>query len=143
MGSHQDGFSILCTKHEGKLKLLDKLEFDRRFAEFGDGQEFSLYLEEIGPGITMAQRRYFHGPVLRAFMNIGYRKQDAKEMLCFRFIPKEIKLLDGSVIRVPGHTEALNRQQYSDLIDDCIQLAAEEGQVVHDADEWRRIKAAA
>lgn len=70
-------------------------------------------------------------------MALGYRKQEAKDMLCLRFIPRDIRLLDGSIVRVPGHTTDLDREEYSELIDASIQLAAEEGQVVKDATEWR------
>ncbi len=133
--------STLCTKVNGKLKMFEKDVFDREFARFGDGEDLELTIESVGEKHTTAQRRFFHGPVLKAFMNMGMGKQEAKDMLALMFIPQEITVFDGSVIRVPGHTSALKKDDYSRFIEESIQCAAEQGQVVEDADEWLRRQA--
>lgn len=129
--------SVLCTRHNGKLKVYDLESFTRMFAEFGEGEELDLTIRPVGRLRTRAQERFFHGPVLKAFYPLGYRKQDAKDMLCLKFIPQEIHLIDGSVVLVPGRTSTLKVDEYNELIEQAIQLAAENGQVVLDGAEWR------
>lgn len=131
--------SFICTKHDGKLKIFDRQAFDAVVAEYGDGEDLQIEIEECGRKRTRAQEKFFHGPVLKAFEAFGYRKQEAKDMLCLRFIPQEVKLMDGSVVLVPGRTSGLKVQEYNDLIEQAIQLAAENGQVVLDGSEWRRL----
>lgn len=131
-------FATACTKHDGKLKLLDREAFDLGFAQFGDGEDLELHVEAIGRKRTHAQNRFFHGPVLKAFMKLGYGQQEAKDMLCLLFIPQEIELPDGSIVRVPGHTSAQDVAGMTDLIENAIRLAAEEGEPVEDAEDWLR-----
>lgn len=129
--------TFICTKSNGKLKIFDREGFDAVAAAYGDGEDLQLTIEEVERKRTKAQNRFFHGPVLKAFEELGWRQQEAKEMLCLMFIPEEIRLPDNSIVRVPGHTSKLNVEQFNDLIESCIQLAAENGQIVMDATEWR------
>lgn len=129
--------TFIGTKEKGKPKIFDREGMDAVFAAYGDGEDFLVSIEEAGRKRTRAQEKFFHGPVLKAFESFGYPKQEAKEMLCLRFIPQEIHLMDGGVVLVPGHTSALKVEEYNDLIEQCIQLAAENGQIVLDGAEWR------
>ncbi len=130
--------TFLCTKHNGKMKIFDKTGFDAAFAEVGEGEDLCLTLEDAGRKRTQAQNRFFHGPILKAFMSTGLHKQEAKDMLALMFIPQDVHLLDGSVVRVPGHTSLLKVEEFNDLIDACIQLAAENNIDIEDAADWRR-----
>lgn len=138
----KQSFSCLCTvkrDQAGKatLKLFDRHGFDQALDHFGDGEDLELTVEEVGRKRTRAQECFFHGPVLKAFEAFGYRKQEAKDMLCLRFIPQEVHQMDGSVVLVPGRTSTLTVEEYNDLIEQAIQLAAENGQIVLDGAEWR------
>lgn len=133
-----NAFSTLVTVRDGKLKLLAKEEFDRGLAQFMDGQELLLSIEEPEQGRTRQQEKFFHGPVLKAFQNLGMGKEEAKAVLCLKFIPKEIHTLEGGIAIVPGSTSKLTKKEYTDLIEQCIQLAAELGEVVQDSDTWLR-----
>jgi hypothetical protein len=132
------GFSFLCTFVNGKLRLFDRASFDRGVAQFCDGEEIEGYFESVGERYTRAQEKFFHGPVLAAFMSTGLGKQAAKDMLALMFIPREIRMLDGSIVRVPGHTSSLKKDEYTAFINECVQLAAENGLYIKDGDEWRR-----
>lgn len=134
--------TFICTKNNGKLKIYDRAEFDAVLDEYGDGEDLQLTIEEVGRKRTQKQNRFFHGPILKAFMDDRH-KQEAKDMLCLMFIPQEVRMPDGSIVRVPGHTSALNVEDFNDLIDACIELAAENGYVIKDAAEWRRTRNAA
>jgi len=128
--------TFICTKAGGKLKIFDRSAFDAVIAEYGDGEDLQIHIEEVGRKRTRAQEKFFHGPVLKAFEAFGYRKQEAKDMLCLRFIPQEVHQMDGSVV-LPGRTSTLKVEEYNDLIEQAIQLAAENGQIVLDGAEWR------
>lgn len=130
--------TFLCTKANGRPKVWDREGMDRLLAQFGDGEDYQITIEEAGRKRTQAQNRFFHGPILKAFEHVGYRKQEAKDMLCLQFIPQEVHQLDGSVVLVPGHTSALKVDEFNDLIDACMQLAAEHDIYIEDAEEWRR-----
>lgn len=130
-------YSTTCTVVNGKLRLFDRVAFDRGLAVFCDGEEIELHMESVGEKRTRAQEKFFHGPVCKAFEPLGYRKQDAKDMLALRFIPQELHLLDGTIVRVPGHTSALSKKDYTDFLEQCMQLAAEEGLFIEGSDEWR------
>ncbi len=130
--------SFICTKEHGKAKIWDRAGMDAVISEYGDGEDFVISIEEAGRKRTQAQNRFFHGPILRAFMETGLGKQEAKDMLALMFIPQDVHMLDGSIVRVPGHTSALKVEEFNDLIDSCIRLAAENEIVIEDADEWRR-----
>lgn len=135
--------TFICTKANGKLKIFDREGMDAVIAQYGDGEDLQLTVEEVGRKRTQAQNRFFHGPICKAFGEVGYRPQEAKEMLCLRFIPKEVRMLDGSIAIVPGHTSELKVDEFNDLIDACIQLAAENDIYVQDAAEWRAKQRAA
>lgn len=135
--------TFICSKVNGKLKMYDREGMDRVLAEYGDGEDLQLHIEEVGRKRTAAQNRFFHGPILGAFKELGYHQQEAKEMLCLRFIPKEVRQLDGAIVLVPGHTSDLKVEEFNDLIDQCIQLAAENNLYIQDADEWRRNRSSA
>lgn len=135
--------TFLGTMKNGKPKIHDLYGFNQVLAQYGDGEDFHLHIEEPGRKRTRAQEKFFHGPVLKAFMSEGRGKQEAKDMLCLMFIPHDILMLDGSIVRVPGSTSALNVEDYNDLIEQSIQLAAENGVIVLDGGEWRARQAQA
>ncbi len=126
----------------GQMRLDDKATFFAECKEFGDGESFVLTLESAEEAKSKAQERFFHGPVLkavaRAFKHLGWTKQEAKDYIALQCIPLDIPLPDGTYYRVPGRTSGLPKHEYSDLIEFGIRLAAENGEVVKDADEWRR-----
>lgn len=126
----------------GQVALDDARSYAVDIARFGDGEPIVVTIESAEDHRTSAQNKFFHGAIVGAFMKLGYHKQAAKDMLALQFIPNDIKLLDGSIVRVPGHTSALNKKDFSDFIEACIQLAAEEGLPISDVDEYRRSQAA-
>lgn len=131
-------FETLCTVRGGKLKLFDLKSFEQACGQFADGEELVLELRTPEQKRSLAQNRFFHGPILSAFMTLGYHKQEAKDMLALHLIPQEVRQLDGSVVRVPGHTSELSKEEFNDFIDACLQLAAENDLIVEDSDQWRR-----
>ncbi len=129
-------YSTLCTVQGGKLKIFDRGEFDRALTRFADGEELDLTIAEPIQKRTRQQEKFFHGPVLKAFMTLGMGKQEAKDVLALKFIPREIHNLDGTIAIVPGHTALLSKEEYTEFIEQCIQLAAELDMVVKDSDQW-------
>ncbi len=131
-------FEVLCVVSGGKLKHENPAMFVHGLRQFGDGEEVIVTVHEAGKDHTGAQRRYFHGPVLDAFVKHGWVRAAAKAHLCLTYIPEEFTLPDGTIIVVPGHTSDLSRKRYNELIDSSIEEAARElNEVVLDAEEWR------
>lgn len=129
--------TFLGTKVHGKAKIYDLDGFNAVLSEYGDGEDFQFSIEEVGRKRTQAQNRFFHGPILKAFMTTGLYQQEAKDMLCLRFIPREVRTFEGPVVLVPGHTSDLKVEEFNDLIEQCIQLAAENDIYIQDGAEWR------
>jgi hypothetical protein len=132
--------SFICTVVNRKLKIYDLKGFNEVVAAYGDGEDLSLAIHPVGRVRTQAQNRFFHGPILRAFQTLGYHQQECKEMLCLRFIPQEIRRLDGTTVLVPGHTSDLTVEQFNDFIDSVIELAAELDIIIEDAAAWRQLR---
>lgn len=132
----REWFSTLCTVAKGKLKLFDRLDFDRALARFGEGEELELIIQTLERQRTGRQNRFFHGPVCTAFMELGYNQVEAKYLLCWMFLPVEIQLPDESWIRVPGHTSALSVEEFNAFLTSCIQYAAEQNIVIKDSETW-------
>lgn len=135
--------TFLCTKAGPKPKIFDLAGFNAVVAAYGEGEDFQLSIEEVGRKRTQAQNRFFHGPILKAFMTLGHGHQEAKDMLCLLFIPQDVHMLDGSIVRVPGHTAALTVEAFNDLIDNCLRLAAEQELEIEDVEVWKRQRRAA
>jgi hypothetical protein len=138
-------FQSTCVCQNGKLRLLDEAGYRDFVRTLGEGEEVVVRFEEVGRKRTSPQNRFFHGPICKAFLaaDLGYRTtQEVKDMLALLFLPQEIKLPDGSWVRVPGHTSALSVREFNAFIEQCIQLAAENDIYIKDADEWRREHAA-
>lgn len=130
--------TVSCTVKDGKLKLFERFTFDQGLRAFGDGEELTLTIEPVERRRTQQQNRYFHGPILSAFMeHCGYTKDEAKTELCLLHLPREHTRPDGSVVIVPGHTSALTVDAFNDFIDACIRTAAEMDIVIPDAAQWR------
>ncbi len=112
-------------------------------SKFGAGEAVVVTVESEEEHRSDAQNRFFHGPILRAFMrdpngDVQMHKQEAKDMLCLMFIPVDVRLPDGTIARCPGHTATLKKAEFTQFIDACLQLAAEQGMPVDDVDEWRK-----
>lgn len=135
--------TFICTKINGKLKIYDRDGMDAVLAEYGDGEDLQLHIEEVGRKRTQAQNRFFHGPICKAFMATGLHHREAKDMLALMFIPRDVRMPDGTIARVPGHTSELKVEEFNDFIDACLQLAAENDVYIEDAEEWRRRKRSA
>ncbi len=129
--------TFIGTKAAGKPKIFDLEGFNAVLAAYGDGEDFQISIEEVERKRTAAQNRFFHGPILKAFEHLGYRQQEAKDMLCLHFIPREVRQLDGTVVLAPGHTSDLSVENFNKFIDACMQLAAEHDCYIQDGAEWR------
>jgi hypothetical protein len=133
--------TFIGTKENGKPKIFDLAGFNAVLAEYGDGEDFQIHIEEVGRMRTRAQNRFFHGPILKAFAETWDSTAEAKTELCLLYLPVEHKRPDGTIVIVPGHTSALNVEDFNAFIECCIKLAAENGIYIKDAGEWRAERA--
>lgn len=135
-------FSMECTKVNGKLRL-DRAEFERLATRFLDGQCLVLTLEEEGRKRTSRQNKFLHGPICKAFRELGWSDEDTKTELCLRFLPVEHQRPDGTVVIVPGHTSTLTVEEFNRFLDQVIQFAAEHDVYIEDSEQWRAKQGAA
>lgn len=131
-------YAAACTVREGKIKIFNREALEKELYRWPDGVELEFILQEPKRQRTSAQNRFFHGPVCQAFKELGYHTQEAKDMLCLMFLPREVKQLDGTVVTVPGHTSTLTVKEFNEFLEQCIQLAAENDIYIKDAEEWRQ-----
>lgn len=129
-------FEVLCLKANGRLKVEDLTGFNRYVAQFGDGEEVAMTLEPAAIKGTAKMRKYFHGPVLKGFEELGLRRHEIKPAVMLHFCPQEIRRIDGAVVIVPGHWSDLSKQEQLDLIDAVIQYLAEKDVVIKDGQQW-------
>ncbi len=133
----QEYYSCAVTFKDGKLKLFNREAFEKACYNFPDGFDGELIIQEQGRQRTSAQNRFLHGPVLKAFRELGWADVDTKTELCLRFLPVEHTRPDGSVVVVPGHTSTLKVPEFNLFLDQVIQWAAEHDVQIKDSDEWR------
>jgi hypothetical protein len=136
-------YSCACTFAGGKLKLFNREAFEKACYDFPDGFNGELIIQEQGRKRTSAQNRFLHGPVCKAFRELGWSDQDTKTELCLRFLPIEHSRPDGSVVIVPGHTSTLTVEEFNRFLDQVIQFAAEHDVYIEDSEQWRAKKGAA
>lgn len=130
-------FACACTVKQGRLKIFNREAFEKAIYDFPDGLELELIIQEQKRQRTSAQNRFFHGPVCKAFRELGWADVDTKTELCLRFLPVEHTRPDGSVIIVPGHTSTLKVDEFNRFLDSVIQFAAEHDVYIEDSDKWR------
>ena len=133
-----DFFACACTFREGKLKLYDREAFERACYQFPDGFDGEIIIQEVGRQRTSAQNRFYHGPVLKAFRELGWADVDTKIELALMFLPVEHQRPDGTVVIVPGHTSTLKVDEFNRFLEQVIQYAAENDVYIEDSEQWRR-----
>jgi len=136
-------YSCACTVMDGKLKLFNREAFEKALYQFANGVELELVIQEQGRKRTSAQNRFLHGPVCKAFRELGWSDQDTKIELCLRFLPVEHARPDGTVVIVPGHTSTLTVEEFNRFLDQVIQFASEHDVYIEDSDQWRAKSGAA
>lgn len=139
----QESYACACTVKDGKLKLFNKDAFEKALYQFPNGLDLELVIQEQGRKRTNAQNRFLHGPVLKAFRELGWADEDTKTELCLRFLPVEHTRPDGTVVIVPGHTSTLKVDAFNRFLDQVIQFASEHDVYIEDSEQWRAKKGAA
>lgn len=132
----RESFACACTVTGGKLKVFSREALVQALREFPDGLNLELLIHEPERKRSNAQNRFFYGPVCDAFKDLGYHKQETHDLLCLRFLPKPLKMPDGFVITVPGHTANLSVAEFNEFLEQVIQFAAEHDIQIQDSEQW-------
>ncbi len=82
-------------------------------------KKFMALFEIFRDKRTLAQNRLFHMWItcLEKESNTGYTKEEFKIMLKKRFLPYEVKIIDGVTVEILAHTSLLNTKEFSEFID--------------------------
>jgi hypothetical protein len=139
----QESFACACTVVDGKLKLFNREAFEKALYQFPNGFDGELVIQAQGRKRTNAQNRFLHGPVCKAFRELGWSDQDTKTELALMFIPVEHARPDGSVVIVPGHTSTLTVEEFNRFLEQVVQYAAEHDVYIEDSEQWRAKQGAA
>lgn len=138
--------SITCLgiKTNGKMKILDRRGFNATFAEFGEGEEFNITLEDVEVRKTRLQERGFHAMIQPWAKEEGHNINDLKDDLLRAIFGEREHLnpITGQVemvLREP-HTSTLSKTKYSELIERTLEIAAECKYVLVAPNEWRERK---
>lgn len=134
-------FSTLCTFRDGKMKLLDRADFDRGVSQFMDGEEVEMTLESVGERKTRQQEKGFHAMIAPWAREEGHAIEDLKRDLLAEIfgLREHTDVVSGDVVMVlcEPHTSKLSKKQYNELIERTLDIAAGCGHVLVAPSEYR------
>ncbi len=117
----------------GRLHFDDRARFDAYATEL-DGKRFELVLRREVRHKSRNQRSYWHGVCIDTLADhLGYSIGYLKALLKLKFL-WDGETVDKLGLPVVPSTEDLTMEQYRDLIDQTIMLAAEAGCVIPSSD---------
>ena len=135
-------YSTLGVVQAGKLQVQDRTSFDRALARFPDG----IVVVDINTSSPTAlksrrQEKGFHAMIAPWAKGEGYRVDDLKRDLLLEIFGERehvnhITGVVSMVLREP-HTSTLTRQQYSELIERTLEIAADCSYILEAPDEYR------
>jgi hypothetical protein len=134
-----------CETVEGKLTIHQREAFNARVARTFPNAKLVMTLQEVNPGKSSSQLRYYHGPVMDAalewLVDAGYNvnKVQARAML-EEGNPHLIDTItdkDGGTSTVKIGLSDCTVERMGKVIDWAVQQLAENGFVVESAEEWR------
>ncbi len=138
--------SITCigVKSNGKMKIFDREGFNATFAQFGEGEEFNITLEDVEIKKTRLQERGFHAMIQPWAKEEGHQIDDLKRDLLREIFGEREHMnpITGDVemvLREP-HTSTLSKTKYSELIERTLEIGARCGHVLVAPNEWRERK---
>lgn len=125
---------VFFTKRDGEI--INKQAVRKAFESAPENGRFILKIEAKNKR-TCPQNRYLHlmfDLIQKGFYNNGYREvkdaEDAKYILKNMFLKYTIENETGGKIQLVRRTRDLTKEQMSDFIDECVQFAAENLNVV-------------
>lgn len=138
-----DGRFLGFVSETGTLTL-DHLPAFRAYVRRFAGKEVEIDIYERGASKTRRQERGFHAMVRPWALTEGWRIDDLKQVLLKEiFGTKEmVNPVTGEVtlvLREP-HTSTLTKQQYHELIERTLEIAAGAGHVLEAPSEYRERK---
>ena len=111
------------------------------------GEAVVVMIEKAGNSKSRLQEKGFHAMVSPWARERGWALEDLKQFLLKRTFGTHdfLDFNTGEVFQVLAepHTSKLRRKQYSDLIENAMMLAAEDGCYLVAPDEYRKAKAVA
>lgn len=136
--------TFLCVKTAAKPKIFDLAGFNDVLAQYGEGEEFQLAIEEMDAKHTRKQESGFHAMIMPWARAAGHNIADLKrDLLAEIFGTREhTDVLSGVVVlllREP-HTSKLSKKKYNELIERTLEIAARMGYVLEAPSEYRARK---
>lgn len=127
----------------GKLTLDFKTPFTAWIAKLaGDtGAEVGIFVFDKAWFKTRQQEKGLHVMLQPIVREKGWPIADVKRYMLAKTFGVTKSMIDGSEILVEPHTSDLSKQQYSQLIESCLEIAATEFEIWLEApSEWKARK---
>lgn len=124
----------------GKLSLDFKSTFTAWIAKLaGDsGAEVVIFVADKAWLKTRQQEKGLHVMLQPIVREKGWPIADVKRYMLAKTFGVTTSMIDGSEILVEPHTSDLSKQQYSQLIESCLEIAATEFEIWLEApSEWK------
>jgi hypothetical protein len=105
------------------------------------GAEVVIFLADKAWLKTRQQEKGLHAMLNPIVVEKGWPIADVKRYMLAKTFGVTKSMIDGSEILVEPHTSDLNKQQYSQLIESCLEIAATEFEIWLEApSEWKERK---
>lgn len=128
---------LRATVTAGHLPLLVRRQIHGLLARVKDGTEIVIELFERPVRRTPAQNDFFHAAIMPWAREEGHRIDDLKrDLLGIVFGWEDSPLREARVPKKP-HTSQLTKEEFSELIERTVEIAAECGVVLQLPEEYR------
>lgn len=127
----------------GKLTLDFPTPFKKWIAKLAGetGAEVVLFVADKAWLKTRQQEKGLHAMLNPIVVEKGWPIADVKRYMLGKVFGYTKSMIDGTQILVEPHTADLSKQQYSQLIEGCLEIAAEDFEIWLEApSEWKARK---
>jgi antitoxin (DNA-binding transcriptional repressor) of toxin-antitoxin stability system len=128
---------IATTVQRGHLPLLVRRQIAALLSRVKDGSDIVIELYQRPVRRTAAQNDFFHAAIMPWAREEGHRIDDLKrDLLGIVFGWEDSPLREARVPKKP-HTSQLTKEEFSELVERTVEIAAECGVVLQLPDEYR------
>ena len=130
MDNRYSVFDYYCTIKDGHFKAKDPSAPEKlhEFAGINEGRDVYVKLEVIKDAVSLAQFRFFHGPLLNALCEAtGEMDKEMMKRYCkSMFLIDVVEVLGKPTVEIPSLRD-ISRDAMALFIDKCIMLLADNG----------------
>ena len=117
--------TFFFSVEQGKMKIANRKHFDEVVKNWGN-KRGELTLQNKSHR-TIQQNRYFWACMDILGKEIGYSKDEMKELVCFKFLKRD-RVIEktGEVMQFILGTSGLNKEDFSELMENVLRWSAQD-----------------